>query len=245
MALLSRLNYTAKRDKQHDNENNQSPDPRSKNTVEEHAAILELLASRICHDLISPVGAVNNGVEFIQETGDASPDAIELIAMSAHEAAVRLQMFRLAYGAGGRDPNIKPEDIHKVFLGLTEGEGKEAHKVTLDWDPHAPLGFDEFPTGYCKTLAGVLMLSQECLPKGGTIQVQPGEKSNQTWVVAQGENCAPRTLVKEALARELELDDLDPRLIHPYALSVLAANYGLSISIHETSENRTVLMLSA
>lgn len=210
--------------------------------MEEHAALLELLASRICHDLISPVGAVNNGVEFIQETGDASPEAIELIAMSAHEAAVRLQMFRLAYGAGGRDPNIKPADIHKVFYGLTEGEGKEAHKVNLDWDPHAPLGFDEFPIGYCKTLAGVLMLSQECLPKGGTIKVEAGNE-NETLIIAEGQNCAPRPNVALALSRDIPLDDLDPRLIHPYALSVLATNYDLSISIAEESEGRTVLRL--
>lgn len=241
MALHSLLNYTDK----HETEQNNDPDLRSTHIVEQHAALLELLASRICHDLISPVGAVNNGVEFIQETGDASPDAIDLIAMSAHEAAVRLQMFRLAYGAGGRDPNIKPEDIHKVFLAVTEGEGKEAHKVKLDWDPFAPLGFDERPTGYCKTLAGVLMLSQECLPKGGTIQVTAGPNDNETLVVAEGENCAPRPLVKEALAREISLDDLDPRLIHPYALSVLAANYGLSITIDEENENKTVLKLSA
>lgn len=241
MVLHSLVNYTKKQDTQ----DNDKPDLRSKHTVEQHAAILELLASRICHDLISPVGAVNNGVEFIQETGDASADAIELIAMSAHEAAVRLQMFRLAYGAGGRDPNIKPEDVHKVFLGLTDGEGKEAHKVTLDWDPHAPLGFEERPTGYCKTLAGVLMLSQECLPKGGTIKVVPGQNQNETLVIAEGTNCAPRAMVKEALALDVTLEDLDPRLIHPYALSVLAQNYGLSITIDETSEGRTVLKLSA
>lgn len=212
--------------------------------MEEHAALLELLASRICHDLISPVGAVNNGVEFIQETGDASPDAIDLIAMSAHEAAVRLQMFRLAYGAGGRDPNIKPEDIHKVFLALTEGEGKDAHKVTLEWDPYAPLGFDEFPTGYCKTLAGVLMLAQECLPKGGTIMVQEGG-DKKTHIIAEGINCAPRPNVKEALARDIPLDDLDPRLIHPYALSVLADNYGLSVEIGEEADEKVVIQLAA
>ncbi len=75
--------------------------------------MLEVLASRVCHDLISPVGAVHN-VEFLQETGiEGGADAIALIAHSAQQAAAKLQIFRLAYGAGGRDPNIKPEDVEK------------------------------------------------------------------------------------------------------------------------------------
>ena len=86
------------------------------------AAVLELLASRICHDLISPVGAVNNGVEFLEEMGaDAGAEAIQLIAHSARQASVRLQAFRICYGTGGRDSNIKPEDIKKAFEALTPG----------------------------------------------------------------------------------------------------------------------------
>lgn len=212
--------------------------------MEQTAILLELLASRICHDLISPVGAVNNGVEFIQETGEAGPEAIDLIAMSAHEAAGRLQMFRLAYGAGGRDPSIKPEDIHKHFHALISGEAHQAHPVTLEWDPHAPLGFDERPTGYCKTLAGALMLSHECIPKGGQITVTAGG-TNETHITATGKDALPRMDVDKALARNIALDNLDPRLIHPYALSVLADSYGLEIAIKNVGEDSVTLSLKS
>ncbi|MSP89576.1 MAG: hypothetical protein EXQ92_12320 [Alphaproteobacteria bacterium] len=64
--------------------------------------VLELLMSRVCHDLISPVGAVVNGVELIEDGGaDMTDDAMALIAKSARQASRRLQFFRMAYGAAG------------------------------------------------------------------------------------------------------------------------------------------------
>lgn len=192
------------------------------------ASALELLASRICHDLISPVGAVHNGVEFLQEMGaSAGEEAAELIALSARQASARLQAFRLAYGAGGRDPNIKPEDVHKIFESLIIDDGK----ITQEWDPHAPVGFESYPLGYCKILMGVLMLAQECLPKGGTVSVQEGDRKNQTNIVATGENAGPRSMVVEALESKISPDAMDPRLIHPFVISLLANHYGFSITV--------------
>jgi histidine phosphotransferase ChpT len=189
------------------------------------AAVLELLASRICHDLISPVGAVNNGVEFLQETGlEAGAEAIDLIAYSAHQAAAKLQAFRLAYGAGGRDPNIKPEDVHKTFGELIGKEGR----VHQNWDAHQPFSYAEIPLGFCKVLMGTLMLAIEALPRGGTITVAPGGP-DQTAVIAEGQDAAARPHTAEALDRTLATSELDPRLVHAYALSAIAAQYGFAI----------------
>jgi histidine phosphotransferase ChpT len=191
------------------------------------ATVLEMLASRICHDLISPVGAVNNGVEFLQEMGaDAGDEAVELIAYSAHQAAAKLQAFRLAYGAGGRDPNIKPENVHATFGELI---GKDS-RVSQDWDPHAKLSYDEIPLGLCKVLMGTMMLAVEALPRGGVVRVQPG-KDNETIVTAEGQDAAPRPHMVEALDRTLHMSLLDPRLVHAYALSMIAAQYGFAVGI--------------
>jgi len=203
-------------------------------------AILELLASRICHDLISPVGAVHNGVEFLQEMGiENGEEAVGLIAHSAQMAAARLQAFRLCYGAGGRDPNIKPENVHKTFGDLIGGDAK----VTQEWDPHAPLGYEDAPLGFCKMLMGTLMLAQESLPKGGKVTVEPG-KPGQTLVIARGNDTLVRDQVEDALARTIPTENLDPRLVHPYAISVLAANYGFSIRITEKRGDCVVFTLS-
>ncbi|MFN3826992.1 MAG: histidine phosphotransferase family protein [Micavibrio sp.] len=201
--------------------------------------VLELLASRICHDLISPVGAINNGIEFLEDMGaDAGEEAIKLIAHSARQASVRLQAFRICYGAGGRDGNIKPEDIKKAFEALTEADGK----VAQSWDPHADLGFSERPTGYCKILMGAMMLGAECLPKGGIIKVKAGD-GEETVISAEGQDAIVRDGVEDAMAQTSDPSTLDPRLVHPFAISALAASYGLQISIKEKEQGRVVISL--
>ncbi len=198
------------------------------------ATVLELLASRICHDLISPVGAVNNGVEFLQEMGaDAGDEAVDLIAYSAHQASAKLQAFRLAYGAGGRDPNIKPEDVHRTFGELV---GKDS-RVSQNWDPHAKLSYDEIPLGLCKVLMGTLMLAIEVLPRGGVIRVEPGAR-DETVVIAEGQDAAPRPNMAAALDRSLPTSELDPRLVHAYALSMIAAQYGFDVALTAPAPGR-------
>ena len=198
-------------------------------------AVLELLASRICHDLISPLGAVHNGVEFLEESGvTGGEDAIGLIAHSAQMAAAKLQAFRLAYGAGGRDPNIKPADVQKVFTDLTGLDGK----ITQDWTKDA-LAQPMVPAGYCKMLMGTMMMAMECLPKGGKVSVSTD--GGKTLITAEGPDAAPRQQVKEALERSLPVESLDPRLIHPYVLSALAGQYGFAIACSHSAADKKVI----
>ncbi|HPF78710.1 MAG TPA: histidine phosphotransferase family protein [Alphaproteobacteria bacterium] len=198
------------------------------------AAVLELLASRICHDIISPVGAINNGIELMQEMGaDAMDDGLELVAYSANQSAAKLAAFRLAYGAGGKDPNIKPEDVQKIFGELIRAEGK----ISQTWDPYGNLGPKPLPLGYCKMLMCAMMLAMECLPKGGYISVRPAGDSAST-IIAEGDGATVRAQVEEALEQKLDPEDLDPRLVHPYAISVLADSYGFKISIKSQAEGR-------
>jgi histidine phosphotransferase ChpT len=193
------------------------------------AAILELMASRICHDLISPVGAVNNGVEFLQEdlgSGDAA-DAIGLIAMSAQSAGARLQAFRLAYGAGGRDGGIKPADVYKTFENLAATDGK----ITQDWNADEVFAGMSPPEGFCKLLMGTLMMTQEALPKGGVIRVAHDPSGATTTVTGISPDALIRPQVDEALKSVLAISDIDPRLVHPYIVGVLASQYNHAIAI--------------
>ncbi len=202
--------------------------------------VLELLASRICHDLISPVGAVNNGVEFLEEMGAESlEEALELISYSASQAAAKLQAFRLSYGAGGKDPNIKPEDVQKAFSNFIRAEGK----VKQSWDPFGSLGPKKpLPSGFCKMLMAALMLAYECLPKGGMVFVEAGEES-ETLIIAEGDGACVRENMEEALKGELSSEDLDPRLVHPYAIGFIGKSYGFDVKVTSRDENRVVLTL--
>ena len=209
--------------------------------LKKDAAVLELLASRICHDLISPVGAINNGVEFLQEAGpDEQEDGIELISHSAAAAAAKLQVFRIAYGAGGRDPNIKPEDVQRAFGAMVGADGK----ISQAWDPYGNLGpAKPHPQAFCKMLMVGLMLAQECLPKGGAVSARAGEEKNETLFIAEGTGATIRDNVEEALAQKIPVADLDPRLVHPYSIGVLAEHYGYTISLKDKQEGKIVFSL--
>lgn len=214
--------------------------PDNKDNNKHIAAVMELLASRICHDIISPVGAINNGIELMQEMGpDGVDDGLELVAYSANQSSAKLAAFRMAYGAGGRDPNVKPEDVQKVFGALVKGEGK----ISQTWDPYGNLGPNDnkpLPAGYCKMLLCGMMLAMECLPKGGYISVRPGmgDDMGNSIIIAEGEGATVRDQVETALNGQLEADDLDPRLVHPYAIGILAQSYDFKISIKSQSEGR-------
>ena len=203
-------------------------------------AILEQLASRICHDLISPIGAIGNGLELVEEmgVGEGSEEAIKLIAYSAQQAAAKLQAFRLAYGAGGRDPNIKPEDVLKTFGKYVAGDGK----IRQAWDPFSPLGIDPKTPAFCKMLMISLMTAAEGLPRGGMIFAEPGE-TNETLVRAEGNDATVRDGVEKALAGEIEAEDIDPRMVHPTMAGLLARKYGYTLSVKSREDGKVTYSL--
>src|SRR5689334_6134161 len=84
--------------------------------------VLELMASRICHDVISPVGAINNGLELLQEMGvEAGGEAVSLIGKSADQANRRLRLFRYAYGAAGSKDLVDSKDLRRVAFDYLQG----------------------------------------------------------------------------------------------------------------------------
>lgn len=197
-------------------------------------SILELLSSKICHDLISPIGAVCNGIEFMSEMGaDAGDEATGLIAYSAQQASAKLQAYRMAYGAGGADGSIKPEDVHKAIEAIVSPDGK----IKQIWDPYGELGYgDDRPDAYCKILICGILLAMDCLPKGGEIDIQAGE-GQTTDIIIKGENAAPRDGIDKALTLGMNKSDLTPMYIHSYVSGLIAEHYGFTFSIRSTEVN--------
>lgn len=211
----------------------------SGNQIDSH--LLEILASKICHDLISPIGAVNNGIELLEDMGpDAGPEATALIAFSARQASAKLQAFRVAYGVGGADSTIKPEDAFKA-IELIVSQDK---KIKQEWNPATPLGGAQPPRGFSKILVCALLLAMECLPKGGTLSVVPGN-GVETAVVAKGENASLRGQTADALALKLDPHGLDPKYVHAYMTGLLAARYGLKIAAADSGQGFVSVTISA
>src|SRR5205823_6107014 len=124
-----------------------------------------LLCSRVCHDLISPVGAVVNGLEVLEEDKDEETKtfALDLIKKSAHQASARLQFCRLAFGAAGSaGAAIDLGDAQAVARGFLE-DGK----TRLEWN----LPRELLPKNRVKLLLNLLMLAGQTIPRGGTLTV--------------------------------------------------------------------------
>ncbi|MBI0162277.1 histidine phosphotransferase [Bartonella sp. M0283] len=132
------------------------------------ADLAALLCSRICHDLISPVGAINNGIELYDEA-DAQEDAIELIRMSAVNASSKLQFARIAFGAAGSaGSEIDSGDAETVAKNYMENE-----KGNLDWKAPRLL----LPKNEVKLLLNLVLIANLSIPRGGDIVVEIGENS--------------------------------------------------------------------
>ncbi|MCZ6863511.1 MAG: histidine phosphotransferase family protein [Alphaproteobacteria bacterium] len=190
--------------------------------------VAELLASRLCHDLVGPIGAVNNGMELLEDEDlGMSEDAIQLSAKSARQAANILQYYRLAYGmAGGRigDDLGGLRDLATGFL--------ESSKTTLDWTMAAqPAG--DLPEGLGKLLLNVILLGEECLPRGGTLSVSltEGPDGLEVAVTAQGTGARLREESQLVLVDDAIIEELTPRNVHGYFTRLLAQRMGSELTI--------------
>ena len=192
-----------------------------------HPRVLELMASRVCHDLVSPVGAVNNGVELMEELGtSAVGDATQLIANSARQASVRLKAFRLCYGAAGTDQNIGFKDIRDTFTDLIPQGGR----ISCTLDQTIGLTFSMPPTGFYKVLLNLLILAEECLHGEGQIAAGVMASKGGVVVAVTGKNPGFRDGVEAALRGESAPDALDARSIHAYLTGRFAAHFGLTLN---------------
>jgi len=193
--------------------------------------VLEILISKVCHDLISPIGAVNNGVEFMQDMGpENASDGLDLIAFSAQQAGAKLHAYRMAYGAGGADNSIKPEDVYDAIEDMIAPDGK----ISQDWDKDAPIGLNEEtferPTGFAKIMICGFLLAIDSLPKGGALTVTH-EGDKDFTIIASGENACFREGNEDAFAQKISSDALEPKNAHAYIMGLLVSHYGFETSL--------------
>jgi histidine phosphotransferase ChpT len=189
--------------------------------------VLELVASRICHDLVSPVGAISNGVELMQEMGeDAGDEALTLVSTSAQQAGIRLKCFRLAYGAAGTDKNVGFREVKDAFTGwLTSGH------VQVEFEQGLDVKFSMPPRGFFKCVLNLMILAEECNRGEGKVFVSALESgSNGIKILATGKQVGFRDGTEAALKGETQPDDLDPRSVHAYITGKFAEHFGFTIA---------------
>lgn len=129
----------------------------------------EHLCTRLCHDLTGPIGAVNNGAEFLADQGfDMQPEAIELIASSAREAVNRLQFYRQAYGKLNEHGEASLQEKKQIAAAYFMGT-----KIVLDWpDDHTDAAGVPVSQKMSRLILNLIIVASRTLIRGGVISVR-------------------------------------------------------------------------
>lgn len=185
-----------------------------------------LLCSRVCHDLISPVGAIVNGLEVFEEENDETTKtfALDLIKKSARQASARLQFCRLAFGAAGSaGAQIDLGDAEKVVRGFLEDD-----KTKISWT----LPRELVAKNRVKLLLNMLVIANQAIPRGGALVVATaGEGIGSGFrVTASGLNARVTQTLPDLLSGSAP-EAVDAHAIQPFYTGLLARECGLSISV--------------
>jgi histidine phosphotransferase ChpT len=194
-----------------------------------------LLCSRVCHDVISPVGAIVNGIEMY-DTGDASMKdfSIDLVRKSSRQASARLQFARIAFGAAGSaGAMIDTGDAANVSKAFFQDE-----KAQVSWSvPRALL-----PKNQVKLLLNLLMIAAQAIPRGGSIDVAgtvTGEQGDFT-ITSKGINARIPPHAEDLIAARSATGSIDAHAVQPYYTGAVARAARMAVSFTIDGDTVTI-----
>lgn len=188
-----------------------------------------LLCSRVCHDVISPVGAINNGLELLDE-GGADADAMDLIRTSALNASVRLKFARLAFGASGSvGASIDTGEAERAAKDFAAAE----KKTEVSWNGPRVI----IPKNRVKLLLNLFLVAYGSIPRGGSLDItlENPEFDARFVIVAKGRMMRVPSKFAEMCNGTLE-EAVDAHSIQPYYTVLMAEESGMEIKYVTTPE---------
>ncbi len=191
-----------------------------------------LLCARICHDLISPVGALGTAIEILDDPSnvDMHEDAMELVRTSSRQASAKLKFLRIALGAGGSAPGVIPTDEVKTLSNDMFVDSKPDLIWQIDSD-----GIDK---NRVRIVMNLIMLAIQAAPRGGTVTVtRTGNADGANFtLVAAGPKVRLDAAVAKAIAGKAPEDGFDGRSIQPLYASLLTRDVGGTIGASAAEE---------
>jgi len=200
------------------------------------SALSALLCARICHDLISPVGALSTAIEILDDESNADmhADALDLVRNSSKQANAKLKFLRLAFGAGGSAPGI----IGVAEIQSLANDMFAQGKATLVWQ----LGGDGIEKSQARLLLNMVMIGVQAVPRGGEVIISKAESTDGTElnVVATGPRARLDAAVERTLLGKAPEDGFDGRSIQPFYAGMMAREIGGSVSASLNEETVTI-----
>jgi histidine phosphotransferase ChpT len=196
--------------------------------------LASLLCSRLCHDLLSPVGALSNGLELLAEEKDPEmrKRCFELLEQSAKASADKLKFFRLAFGAaGGFGDSVSVHEARALVDALVSANSR----VSVNW----MFGVDSLPKPAVKTMLNLALIGLDALVRGGTLDIGAEVRDGNTEIVvrAAGQRIAFDGTIGQALEGTLPAAELASRTAPAAMIQQLAASIGGQIQVHVTAES--------
>lgn len=196
--------------------------------------VLELLCARFCHEMVSPVGAIGNGVELLEEDDpEFVRQAIGLIGQSARTASRRLQFYRFAYGTAPTASSVTPRELLMGFL--------EGGKVSADWEP----ALTSLSSEWQRLACNLAVIAAETLPRGGRIALRSaGAAGPGLEIEASGDSVLVNRDVMAALEGNASATELNSRTIHGYVTAKFAEQLGAIAALSESGPRRALFVAS-
>ena len=197
-----------------------------------------LLCSRLCHDLLSPVGALNNGIELLADEHDPEMRArcLELLSDSARASANKLKFFRLAFGAaGGFADHVETREARAAIEGLFGADGR----IKLGWMVEETT----MSKSALKILLNIALIAGDALVRGGALDVgaERHEAGLDIVVRAEGNRIVLDPELKSVLVGEMAADDVAPRAAAAWLVHALVDEGRGQVQVSDNEEN--VLMI--
>ena len=190
--------------------------------------LVELLCSRLCHDLIGPIGAINNGLELLEDYDPSmADDVLPLLNSSAKQAWGRLAFFRAALGVGGGRAAWSAADLRRIADGMFSSD-----KVSVEWliDDGQDIGRHQ-----ARLLLNLSLVAAETLTRGGAIRVSitPVGAGSRISVEAVGPDVALAPRHRQGLTAAIPVAELEERGIHAFMTGLMVAEAGATIHFAE------------
>ena len=195
--------------------------------------LASLLCSRLCHDLMSPVGALNNGIELLADEQDPEmrDRCLELLSDSARVTANKLKFFRLAFGAaGGFGDQVATSEARVALDGLFGSDGR----VALGW----MVADEKLSKGAIKLLLNLALIAGDALVRGGRLDV--GVEGGEIAIRAEGPRIALDPAIKDTLLGTAT-GSVEPRTAGAWLAHSLAEEAGATIQLSQPSDNVLVI----
>jgi histidine phosphotransferase ChpT len=193
----------------------------------------DLAASRLCHDLVGPAGAVAAGLELLDDPSDMDPEAMDLIRMSAAQLNSRLAFFRLAFGRADSGM-VRLAEVRRIL------ESFHSESVEVEWHPPVDLVSDSVPRIVARVLLLASMVAQSAILRNSSLSTRIAGAGDGValGVLAEGQGGRMDDAMQRVLAGDLQDDDYVPAMLPAILLAILCSESGFQMQF-EAREGET------